>query len=164
MTAVFAKTPQGQDEIIRRAAGLLPRVRRVLILIDGKRTQDELRVMAQCEDLPQVLQDLQTQGYVAAVGHHGQMMAVQYTDGQTFRVLPVPPEPLQQQQARNFMINTLKTFVGTVGTSSLLLRIESAVGHEGLRELYDEWQRTIAASRDGRREIENLRSKLLQVI
>ena len=166
MTAVFAKTPQGQDEITRRAGGLTPRVRRVLILIDGKRSQDELRVMAQCEDLPQVLQDLQTQGYVATIGQQAQSVAMRepHFDTQIFRVLPASPEPLQQQQARNFMINTLKTFVGTVGTSSLLLRIEAAVDHEELRQLYEEWQRTIVASREGRREIESLRSKLLRVI
>ena len=38
MCAVFAKTTKGQNEITGKAGGLTPRVRRVLIFADGKRT------------------------------------------------------------------------------------------------------------------------------
>ena len=62
------------------------------------------------------------------------------------------------------MSNTLKTFVGSLGTSSLLDRIEKADGHADLRRLYDEWYHAITTSRDGRREAEALRTKLLLVI
>ena len=40
MGIVFAKTRKGQDEIATKAGGLSPRVRRVLIFVDGKRTVD----------------------------------------------------------------------------------------------------------------------------
>ena len=36
MGVVFAKTRKGQDEIATKAGGLSPRVRRVLIFVDGK--------------------------------------------------------------------------------------------------------------------------------
>jgi len=62
------------------------------------------------------------------------------------------------------MLNTLKTFVGSLGTTALLDRIENADGHAGLRAIYDEWYHSIVMSREGRREAEVLRTKLLQII
>ena len=62
------------------------------------------------------------------------------------------------------MLNTLKAFVGALGTSSLLDRIESAADHPGLRAIYDEWYHTIVMSREGRREAESLRTQLLKII
>ena len=51
-----------------------------------------------------------------------------------------------------------------MGTTALLDRIENAVGHTGLRAGYDEWYHAIVMSREGRREAEVLRTKLLQII
>ena len=81
-----------------------------------------------------------------------------------FRPLPPAPDPTHLQQARNFMTNTLNAFIGTMGASSLLQRISEAQTHEHLRELFDEWFHTLVNSREGRREAEALRGKLLQVI
>ena len=68
------------------------------------------------------------------------------------------------QQARNFMLNTLNAFVGALGTSSLQDRIAAARNQAEMRQLFDEWYHAIVSSRDGRREAEQLRSKLLEVI
>ena len=43
MAVIFTKTERGHAEITSRAGGLSPRVRRVLIFVDGKRTVAELR-------------------------------------------------------------------------------------------------------------------------
>ncbi|MBL0354542.1 MAG: hypothetical protein WAS49_12020 [Candidatus Dechloromonas phosphoritropha] len=77
---------------------------------------------------------------------------------------PVSPDPVRLRRARNFMRNTLKTFVGSLGTSSLLERIENADGHTGLRGLYNKWYQAITTSRDGRRDAVGLRAKLLLTI
>lgn len=45
MTTIYRKTAQGQNEIETRARRLTPRVRSALILVDGKRSDDELRSM-----------------------------------------------------------------------------------------------------------------------
>lgn len=169
MGVVFAKTPKGQDEITSKAGGLTPRVRRVLIFIDGKRTVDELRGMLLSDDLQHTLGRLEEAGYieVAGVAEDGgrpRPVPLPLPSITAFGELPATPDPLRLQQARNFMLNTVKTFVGTLGASSLLDRIERADGHAGLRALYDEWYHTLVMSRDGRREAEALRSKLLQVI
>jgi len=67
-------------------------------------------------------------------------------------------------KARNFMSNTINVLVGALGTSSLLERIEQARTHAELRTLFNEWYHAIVSSRDGRREAEALRTKLLDVI
>lgn len=81
-----------------------------------------------------------------------------------FGELPAEIDPVRLQMARNFMTNTLNAFVGSLGTSALLDHIEQAHGHANLRELYDDWYHAIVMSRDGKREAEALRAKLLKVI
>lgn len=169
MGAVFAKTTKGLNEITTKAGGLTPRVRRVLIFVDGKRTVDEMREMLRSDDLQHTLGMLEEEAYIELVASPltGNLMnpANQAQPSITaFNTLPETPDPLRLQQTRNFMLNTLKAFVGSLGTTGLLDRIESADGHIGLRSVYDEWYHAIVMSREGRREAEGLRSKLLQII
>ena len=169
MGVVFAKTQKGQEEITTKAGGLTPRQRRVLIFVDGKRSVDDLRGMLQADDLQHTLGMLEEDGYIAVssvVTAQGKVSApaAPLPSVTAFGDLPAEPDPLRQQQARNFMINTLNTFVGSLGASSLLDRIDQAHGHAGLRALYDEWYHAMVMSREGKREAEALRGKLLQVI
>ncbi|KXB30992.1 hypothetical protein AT959_09815 [Dechloromonas denitrificans] len=169
MGVVFAKTPKGHDEITSKAGGLTPRVRRVLIFVDGRRSVDDLRGMLQSDDLQHTLGMLEEAGYI-------EVSSVSDANGQSrtpqlplpaitaFSELPASADPLRLQQARNFMVNTLNTFVGSLGASSLLDRIDQAEGHAGLRALYDEWYHSMVMSREGKREAEALRGKLLQVL
>jgi hypothetical protein len=169
MGAVFAKTPKGQEEIGSKAGGLTPRQRRVLIMVDGKRTVDELRAMLQADDLQHTLGLLEEDGFIqitALINGSVRTLAADATlpPITAFADLPEAHDALRLQQARNFMMNTLNVFVGSLGASSLLERIENARGHEGLRSLYDEWYHAIVMSREGKREAESLRGKLLAVI
>ncbi len=45
VNATYSKTAKGSEEIAKRTVGLNPRVRQLLILIDGKRTANELAKM-----------------------------------------------------------------------------------------------------------------------
>jgi hypothetical protein len=169
MGVVFAKTPKGHDEITSKAGGLTPRVRRVLIFVDGKRPVDELRDMLQSDDLQHTLGMLEEEGYIEVRGISTpstapQPVATPLPSITAFADLPAETDPLRLQQARNFMSNTLNTFVGSLGASSLLDRIDVAEGHAELRELYDEWYHAMVMSREGKRQAENLRTMLLKVI
>ena len=169
MGVIFTKTAKGQDEITTKAGGLTPRQRRVLIFVDGKRTVEDLRGMLQADDLQHTLGMLEEDGYIAVgsvTADKGAPAAptAPLPSVTAFSDLPSSPDPIRLQQARNFMTNTLNAFVGSLGTSSLLARIERADGHEALRALYDEWYHAIVMSREGRREAEGLRTKLLAVI
>ncbi|MGE5470618.1 MAG: hypothetical protein ACM3X0_07485 [Bacteroidota bacterium] len=169
MGVVFAKTPKGQAEITGKTGGLTPRVRRVLIFVDGKRTVEELRGMLQSDDLQHTLGMLEEAGYIElrsvtdATGT-AQAASAPLASITAFGELPATPDPLRLQQARNFMTNTLNAFVGSLGTTSLQDRIEAAADHAELRALYDEWYHALVMSRDGKREAEALRTKLLVVI
>jgi hypothetical protein len=169
MSVVFAKTPKGHDEITTKAGGLSPRVRRVLIFVDGKRTVDELRGMLQSDDLQHTLGMLEEAGYIelaSVTNPAGKPVApkVPLASITAFGELPASHDPVRLQKARNFMANTLNAFAGTLGNTSLLDRIEQAASHADLRVLYDEWYHAIVMSRDGKREAEGLRTKLLDVI
>ena len=168
MGVVFAKTPKGHDEIATKAGGLSPRVRRLLIFVDGKRSVEELRGMLPADDLQHTLGMLEEEGYIEfhdiAGIPPGAVSPAALPPITAFSELPGTLDPVRLQQARNFMINTLNAFVGALGTSSLLDRLENATGHVDLRALYDEWYHAIVMSRDGKREAESLRGKLLNVI
>jgi hypothetical protein len=169
MGVIFAKTRKGHEEIETRSGALSPRVRRVLIFVDGKRGVEELRGMLQYDDLQHTLGLLEEDGFIEmtspASGSGGLAGAVLATASLTaFRLHPPGDDPVRLQKARNFMLNTLNAFVGALGTSSLQDRVEAARSPADLRALFDEWYHAIVASRDGRREAEQLRSKLLEVI
>jgi hypothetical protein len=169
MGVVFTKTRKGQAEMENRVGELTPRVRRALIFIDGKRTVEDLRSMLQSDDLQHTLGMLEEDGYI-------EVAAVTNTAGKAaapaaplppvtaFRPLPAAADPLNLQKARNFMANTLNAFVGSLGASSLLDRIDRSQNHADLRALFDEWYHAIVMSREGKREAEALRTKLLDVI
>lgn len=171
MGVVFAKTPRGQDELTTKTGGLTPRQRRVLIFVDGKRSVEDLRGVLQSDDLQHTLGLLEEEGYIELAGilsgianKAAEPAPAALPSITAFRELPAAPDPLQLQQARNFMTNTLNAFVGTLGTSSLLDRIDRAKSHDELRGQFDEWFHALVMSREGKREAEALRSKLLQVI
>ena len=138
MGVVFAKTRKGQDEIATKAGGLSPRVRRVLIFVDGKRSVDDMRAMLQSDDLQHTLGMLEEEGYIELSGVIDAASTLKPPSGPlasitAFTDLPSDPDPLRLQQARNFMTNTLNAFVGSLGNSSLLDRIEKSESHADLR-------------------------------
>lgn len=67
MGILFRKTPKGSSEIETRAHRLPPRMRSALILVDGRRSTDELRGLLgpPCDD---TLQALREQGFIEPAG------------------------------------------------------------------------------------------------
>lgn len=172
MAVIFAKTSKGQDEIDKRTAGLSPRIRRVLILIDGVRNIDDIRNMVAADDLTHTLGMLEEDGFIemktAPAKSNGSAAPAKANGGlpgvTEFRTLHEWDAPENLAKARNFMTNTLNVFVGTLGASSLLDRLQKANNLPELRSMFDEWYHAIVVTRDGRREAEALRSRLLEVI
>ena len=66
MATIYAKTADGQNEIETRARRITPRARSLLILIDGKRHDEELAKLVQQFD--ETLALLLEGGLVEAVG------------------------------------------------------------------------------------------------
>lgn len=65
MATVYRKTDKGQSEIETRAHRLVPRLRTALILVDGKRSGDDLAGLIANEPA-QTLQTLLEQGFIEA--------------------------------------------------------------------------------------------------
>lgn len=64
---VFVKTDRGRDALVSRPAGLGPRLRSLLIMVDGRRSVGELGKMLGSEEAAQdLLEQLRTQGWVDA--------------------------------------------------------------------------------------------------
>lgn len=66
MGTIYRKTDKGQVEIETRALRLAPRLRTALILIDGRRTDNELRPLVP-GDAPQAFQTLLQDGFIEVV-------------------------------------------------------------------------------------------------
>ena len=66
MASVYRKTPKGLSEIETRANRLTPRLRTSLILVDGRRSDDQLRTMIQV-NADEVLTSLLSEGYIEEI-------------------------------------------------------------------------------------------------
>jgi hypothetical protein len=167
VTVIFAKTPKGISEMETRSGGLTPRVRRILIMIDGKRTVEELRAMALADDLTHTLGVLEEAGYIEV--HKAPDVTPVAADGSlpsitAFRPLPETVNPKEVDMARNFIMNTLKTFCGPMSHLTIVEAAFAAKNHEEMREVFGPWYHAIVETRDGRRRAEELRAELLKII
>jgi hypothetical protein len=169
MAVVFTKTAKGHAVVANRSGDLSPRVRRVLILVDGRRTVEGLRELVAADDLTHTLGGLEELGLIAVqnlVSDDGiYREPVEPLPSITaFRPLPTAPDPRELEMARHFMINTLKTFSTVHAPISLMSSIGTAASHEQLRGHFANWYRVIVDSRSGRRRAEDLRNDLLKVL
>jgi hypothetical protein len=170
MGVVFTKTARGQEEISHKSGSLTPRQRRVLIMIDGKRTVDELRDMLQADDLQHTLGLLEEAGHIEvsaikdAAGQSQPAPSEALPSITAFRPAPQPPNAKEMEMARNFIQNSLKTFCGPFAHLHIVEAAFAATTHEALREQFDPWFHAIVQTRDGRRRAEELRTQLLKVI
>lgn len=169
MGVVFTKTTNGHDEVAQRSGDLTPRARRLLILIDGKRSVDELRDLVAADDLTHTLGALEELGLieVKAVVQSGGIATP--PDGAlpaiaAFRELPDDRDPRDLDKARNYMINTLRSYCALYGPITLMTIIGEARSHEELRSHFGQWYNMIVGSREGRRCAEDLRQNLLKVL
>lgn len=163
----YAKTPKGQDEIAHRTHGLGLRARRLLILVDGQRSVEDLRGLTGDAGIADALGELAAAGFIAprgdaarpaeAVGrdaHSGPAPVARANTGHTASL------PL----ARDFMINTLRTFHGPYAKLDLVKRIHATQSGGELRRLIVEWQQSIAESRLGRKRADELLARLEEVM
>ena len=66
--AIYAKTAQGQQEIPSRSLGLTPLARRILVLVDGKRSGQDLSTFAPGGEISAQLTELLSRDCIEAVG------------------------------------------------------------------------------------------------
>lgn len=125
--AVLQKTRKGTDELRTRRHGLSPRLRQLLILIDGKRDTAELARMLPGPELAEQLARLENDGFVT-------------------RPLEAPDEPDPERVAqpapvvedlRALSARVTRALLETIGPNGdeLAMRIERARSIDELRSL-----------------------------
>jgi hypothetical protein len=133
-TAVFKKTPKGQEAFAQRSPDLSAAQRSLLIMVDGKRPVADLaRVAIAFGDVHTLLQDLITKDMIEASGNAAAAARPSATPQQPGADAPIAPRPppaapsvpRSLQDARRFAVRTLTDAMGP-GADSYCLRIEAA--------------------------------------
>lgn len=193
-TAVFAKTALGQEEIQSRSLGLLPLVRRILVLVDGKRSMPDLAaLLPEGNDATRIVQELIDRGCVqvqaqakaqpaamaasvAAVAPASAVASAPKADADTSASSSagikspqgLPPASSrtakENDMARHFMINSVNSIIGQGMRISLIHDIFHADTTEKLREVYFAWEASMSNHGMGARRLPELRGKLFKVL
>ncbi|MBE2263984.1 MAG: hypothetical protein IAE92_14645 [Burkholderiaceae bacterium] len=179
LSAVYSKTPEGQQEIQSRALGLSPLVRRTLVLVDGQRSGADLAVFATGQDISAILNELLEKGCIAA-----RVVAAAPPKAAPAAAPAVPSEapagafsadltglppvetrgPKEVEMARNFMMNTVNTIFGQNTRFTLMEAIFACKTAEDTRRVYSMWAEALNTSRIGAKRLPELREKLFQVL
>jgi hypothetical protein len=114
---VFIKTEKGQSEIQTRAHKLPPRLRQALILVDGKRDEDQLHSLILGEQ-NSVLDSLMSEGFIEEVLHTEPMPL----ESRPFDVEFAPRSPSVEDLRRD-VVRALNDALGPEA-ESMALRIE----------------------------------------
>ena len=175
-SSIFAKTPIGQQEIQSRALGLPPLVRRLLVLIDGKRSSKELADYVPGQDIAALLQHLIDHGCIDAP----QPAAARQRGLVASATVATPPSAMHPdlarlpgaeqrtgkeiEMARNFMTNTINTIIGQNVRFTLIKSIHACASAADLRRIYPDWVAAMSDNRIGLKRLPELRDKLFQVL
>jgi hypothetical protein len=179
--AIFSKTPVGQQEIQSRALGLAPLVRRILVLVDGKRSGRDLSAFVSgSDDIEQILGALLSQGCVAAevpskaavpaakAAAPAASAASETAAPAADALLGLPASETRtakdNDMARNFMINSINSIIGQQMRVSLIHDIFHAGSTEALRTVYHAWAASMAGHGMGSKRLPELREKLFKVL
>jgi len=166
----YAKADKGFAEIESHSFGLSPKLRRVLILIDGRRTFETLRSMLSFDGLEKMLDELISQGFIRKVEVTGAPpveltpVATARESDDPFVDLPEERDAADLEKAKNFIINTLVHFHGQYTKMDLMRAVKACTTHSEVRELYADWLRCMHESRQAEKRIGELTKQLLDVI
>ncbi|WP_119354875.1 hypothetical protein [Azohydromonas sediminis] len=142
MPTVYRKTAKGQAEIATRTHHLPPRLRQALILVDGKRSDDELRRMLPQGD--EALRALIDDGFVEPVGVTAVPVAAAGAPAAASAAAPKPQAPLPAfgDQLKREIVRSLNDLLGPMA-EGLALKVERARNPDELRKIVEQAHRVI---------------------
>jgi hypothetical protein len=183
-TLIYGKTATGQQEIQSRALGLPPLTRRLLVLVDGKRSAEELAPFVAGKDVQSLLDDLVGKDCIAVVAvrqpqpptaamsgpssgpSSGPATAAAYVPDPGLALLPPGSQRSAEQveMARNFMINTINRLLEQNSRLTLTKAIFDSQNADELRTHLEGWETAIGSTWMGRKRLPELRKKLFEVL
>jgi hypothetical protein len=149
---ILIKTAKGNDEIVSRRHNLNPRLRQVLILIDGRRPFSDLSRMVGEKELVAYAMALESEGFIdrksepsgtshsqAAVSssrnlNSGESQSDVFADASAVEVLEKPAAPADFITSRRAVARALNDSLGPFA-EEISMRIEKAKSIQELREL-----------------------------
>jgi hypothetical protein len=149
---VFSKTPKGVAEIAMRSAQLSMTTRRVLIMVDGKRSVDELAVLLRPGEIDAVMAQLEGAGLIHR-NSANQAIDVPTVAGREMDALPTTqgpssgdePNPMTLEEAKRRAVRELTDRLGPEA-EVMSMRIESCKSIEDFRERVREAERFVTAA------------------
>ena len=138
-TSIYDKTAKGREEIATRKFQLASRLRALLVLVDGHRSEQELlHNVAGLGLTESALQELLAQGYIVLATSYASLPEpVPEPEVAAEAPPPKPADHVQQfQSIYEFYNKTIKSTMGLRGFT-LQLKVEKAASVAELRELRD---------------------------
>ena len=164
MATIYRKTAKGHSEIETRALRLPPRLRSALILVDGRRSDDELRKLI-LQQPDQTLYTLNEQGLIEVIGITQDAPVARAQAGAAApaaapsaafaqRAAAPSPAPAAAAPTRSFeaaRADAVRGFTDLVGpmAEALAIKMERARSFDELRPLVQTAQTVIGNSRGG---------------
>jgi hypothetical protein len=157
-TSIYDKTAKGREEIATRKYQLAPRLRTLLVLVDGHKAEEELlRNVAGLGLTATAIAELLAQEFIVLTTSYASMaepeaVAVQpevQTAPQPEAVsMPTPSQVEQFQSVYDFYNKTIKSTIGLRGFT-LQLKVEKAATIDDLRELRDAYFEAVQKAKGG---------------
>jgi hypothetical protein len=144
MSTTYAKTADGQNEIETRARRISPRLRSALILVDGKRNDEDLaKLIQQSEETLQALLDA---GLIEVVARTAAKASVAREPAPE----PAAPQvnPAEFEARRREAVRAVNDLLGPQA-EALALKLERAADPAQLREALERAVAYIANARGG---------------
>lgn len=149
MVSVYRKTAKGQSEIETRAHRLTPRQRSALILVDGKRSSEDLRKLV-LQEPDQILGHLLHEGFIEVIAELASATPAAALAPAAPVAAPAEatprPKSIPFEQTRRDAVHALTDLVGPLG-EALAIRMERARHPGELRPLIVVAQQVIANTR-----------------
>ncbi len=143
MTTVYRKSAKGQHEIETRANRLVPRLRTALILVDGRRSDVDLRALIQLEPDATLLALLEA-GYIEIVATQAAPQAAPGIAAPA--VAPAAASPAALAERRRLAVRHLTDQLGPAAETAAL-RIEKTRTWDELRAALEHGQRVLQSAR-----------------
>lgn len=169
---IFDKTDKGREEISTRKYQLAPRMRTLLLLVDGKQTKDELLKKVTGLGLGEEnIEELASNGFIqtlsapepaAPQAAHAASKEETETPTQNAPDNILPEGQSQYQAIYQFYTETIKSTIGLRGYA-LQLKVEKASSIEDLRELRKPYLEAVLKAK-GNEMARSLRDRLDQLL